>query len=449
MKKIICLLTALTLLATTISVLAQTVEIKGVVISQDDGLAIPGVTVSIKGTTLGTTTDIDGNYTLTVPPDAQFLAFSYIGMKPQEVEIAGQTKINIILEADVQDIDEVVVTALGIKSEKKALGYSTSEVKSEELISTRTDNFATALGGKVAGLNITSTSSQGGSGTRIVLRGGSSITGSNEPLFVVNGVPFDADNEGTSSGLADIDPNSIESLSVLKGAAASALYGSRAANGVILITLKSGAMDSKPKVSFKHTSTFDKPYEIPLQKSWSQGVFDYNSQDWTYIDGENQYTSSSWGPKISDLDGVDYYDRWQVFKTGYTADNTFSVNGGNDKASYFVSYTNTTNNGVLDPLSYKRNSVNANTSFKFTQKLTVSSNALYSSQNIDRFEESNNNYTFMNTFLASPPSWNPNPIYREDGTIRLYRGGGREPYLYMMENTGIISNEKDLPALSR
>ncbi len=436
MKKIMTLLIAL-ILFSSISVFAQTVEIRGVVTSKDDGMAIPGVTVSVKGTTLGTVTNMDGNYTIKISSDAQTLVFSYIGMKSQEVEIAGQTTINVILESDVQDIGEVVVTALGIKSEKKALGYSTSEVKSEELMATRTGNFATALGGKVAGLNISSTSSQGGSGTRIVLRGGSSITGSNEPLFVVNGVPFDADNQGTSSGLADIDPNSIESLSVLKGAAASALYGSRAANGVILITLKAGAMDSKPQVSFKHTSTFDSPYEIPLQKSWSQGYYDFGAHDWNYVDGDNQYTSSSWGPRISDLDGVDYYDRWQTFKTGYTADNTFSVNGGNDKATYFVSYTNTSNNGVLDPLSYKRNAVNANTSFKFTKKLTVSSNALYASQDIDRFEESNENYAFMNTFLASPPSWNPNPIYREDGTIRLYRGGGREPYLYMMDNTGI------------
>ena len=435
MKKIMTLLITL-ILFPTVLVFAQTVEIRGVVTSQDDGIAIPGVTVSVKGTTMGTTTDMDGNYSIKVPTETKTLVFSYIGMKTKEVEVKGRIQINAVMEPDVLDIDEVVVTALGIKSEKKALGYSTSEVKSDELVATRTDNFATALGGKVAGLNITTTSSQGGSGTRIVLRGGSSITGSNEPLFVVNGVPFDADNEGTSSGLADIDPNSIESLSVLKGAAASALYGSRAANGVILITLKSGALESKTKINFKHTSSFDKAYEIPLQKTWAQGVFDFSSQSWKYIDGENQYTSSSWGPRISELDGVDYYDRWDVFKTGYTADNTLSINGGSERASYFVSYTNTMNNGVLDPLNYDRSSVNANTSFEFTPRLTVSSNVLYSSQDIDRFEESNNNYTFMNTFLASPPSWNPNPVYREDGTIRLYRGGGREPYLYMLENTG-------------
>jgi TonB-linked SusC/RagA family outer membrane protein len=331
---------------------------------------------------------------------------------------------------------EIVVTALGIRSEKKALGYSTSEVKSDALTATKTNNFATALSGKVAGLNISTTSSQAGSGTRIVLRGGSSITGSNEPLFVVNGVPFDADNNGSSSGLADIDPNAIESLSVLKGAAASALYGSRAANGVILITLKSGARDSKPTITFKHTSSFDKIYEIPLQKSWAQGIFRSSIPGWVYYDGDSQYTSSSWGPRISDLDGVEYYDRWQVFRTGYTMDNTASVTGGSDLATYFVSYSNTTNDGVVGPLGYKRNSVNANTSFKVNSRLTVSSNVMYSNQDIDRMQEGNANYTFMNTLLASPPSWNPYPIYREDGSLRLFRGAGRDPYLYSLQSTG-------------
>ncbi len=435
MKKITTLLIAL-ILFPTISVFSQTVEIRGVVTSQDDGTAIPGVTVSVKGTTMGTTTDIDGNYSMKVPPATKTLVFSYIGMKTKEIDIAGRKKIDVAMKPDIQDIDEVVVTALGIKSEKKALGYSTSEVGSDELVATRTDNFATALSGKVAGLNITSTSSQGGSGTRIVLRGGSSITGSNEPLFVVNGVPFEADNNSSSSGLADIDPNAIESLSVLKGAAASALYGSRAANGVILITLKAGSMESKPKINFRHTSSFDKIYEIPLQKSWSQGTYDFDAKDWQYIDGDTQYTSSSWGPRISDLEGVDYYDRWQVFDTGYTADNTISINGGSDKATYYVSYTNTNNDGVVGNLGFKRNTVNANTSFSFTPKLKVSSNAMYSSQDIDRFEEGYNNYTFMNTFLASPNSWNPYPIYDDEGALRLYRGGGRDPYLYVLDNLG-------------
>lgn len=415
---------------------AQTRQIQGTVTSAEDGSGVPGVMIQVKGTTLGVMTDSEGKYTLAVPAGSNTLIFSFVGMKKVEVEIAGRNTVNVVMESDTQVMDEIVVTALGIRSEKKALGYSTSEVKSDELTATKTNNFATALGGKVAGLNISTTSSQAGSGTRIVLRGGSSITGTNEPLFVVNGVPFDADNNGSSSGLADIDPNAIESLSVLKGAAASALYGSRAANGVILITLKSGVADSKPTIAFKHTSSFDKIYEIPLQKTWAQGTFSTSTLDWVYINGDTQYTSSSWGPRISDLDGVDYYDRWQVFRTGYTMDNTVSVTGGTDKATYFVSYSNTSNDGVVGPLGYKRNSVNANTSFKVNSRLTVSSNVMYSNQDIDRMQEGNANYTFMNTLLASPPSWNPYPIYREDGSLRLFRGAGRDPYLYSLQSTG-------------
>ncbi len=415
---------------------SQTRQVQGTVTSAEDGSGVPGVMIQVKGTTLGVMTDSNGKYTLAVPAGSNTLVFSYVGMKKVEVEISGRNTVDVVMEPDTQVMDEIVVTALGIRTEKKALGYSTSEVKSDELTATKTNSFATALSGKVAGLNISTTSSQAGSGTRIVLRGGSSITGSNEPLFVVNGVPFDAENSGSSSGLADIDPNAIESLSVLKGAAASALYGSRAANGVILITLKAGATDSKPAVSFKHTSSFDKIYEIPLQKSWAQGTFSVSRNDWTYIDGETQYTSSSWGPRISDLEGVEYYDRWQVFRTGYTMDNTLSVTGGTDKATYFVSYSNTNNDGVIGPLGYKRNSVNANTTFKFTPKLTVSTNIMYSNQDIDRMEEGNANYTFMNTLMASPPSWNPYPIYREDGTLRLFRGAGRDPYLYTLQSTG-------------
>lgn len=436
-------------LVTVSAAFAQTRQVQGTVTSAEDGSGVPGVMIQVKGTTLGVMTDADGKYTLNVPAGSNTLVFSFVGMKRVEIEIAGRSTVDVVMESDTQVMDEIVVTALGIRTEKKALGYSTSEVKSDELTATRTSSFATALSGKVAGLSISTTSSQAGSGTRIVLRGGSSITGSNQPLFVVNGVPFDADNSGSSSGLADIDPNAIESLSVLKGAAASALYGSRAANGVILITLKSGAADQKPVVNFKHTSSFDKIYEIPLQKTWAQGTYNVALQDWVYIDGDNQYTSTSWGPKISDLEGVDYYDRWQVFRTGYTMDNTISVTGGTDKAQYFVSYSNTNNDGVVGPLGFARNSLNANTTFKFTPRLTVTSNAMYSNQDIDRMEEGNANYTFINTLIASPPSWNPYPIYREDGTLRLFRGGGRDPYLYTLQSTGNnITRERFVGSLS-
>ena len=417
------------------NVIAQDKQITGTVTDNLDQ-PIPGVSIIIKGTTTGTSADFDGNFTLRAS-SGDVLVFSYLGFATQEVAVGNQTEISIVLQEDVSELDEVVVTALGIKSDKRALGYATAQVDAEEIAAVKaTNNFVNSLSGKVPGVNISSTSSQPGSGTRIVIRGGSSITGSNQPLIVVNGVPFDAANGSGSSGLADIDPNAIENLSVLKGAAASALYGSQAANGVILITLKSGSFNSKPVITLSNSTSFDEIHEIPLQKKWSQGYWDAGAGDWTYIDGVTSFTSTSWGPKIAETPEAQYYDRWDVIKTGITNETNLSVSGGTADASYFVSYGNLSNNGILDPLDFKRNTLNANTSFRFTPKLTISSNIMYSKQNANRLAESSDNSSFMNTVLAGPNTWNPYPIYDETGKLRSYRGGSRDPYLWVLDNSG-------------
>jgi len=395
---------------------------------------LPGVSVVVKGTSTGTSTGTDGSYSINVTSGDVVLSFSFIGYVQQDIPVNGRTTINVTLAETSQQLQEVVVTALGIRSEKKALGYATATVDASSIAEVKSNNFVTALNGKVAGVQISTTSSQPGSGSRIIIRGGSSITGNNQPLFVVNGIPFDAANSGQSSGLADIDPNSIESLSILKGAAASALYGSSAANGVVLITLKSGTFDSKPVVTFSHSSSFDKIYEIPLQKTWAQGYWD--GSNWVYVDGETSKTSQSFGPRIADVPGAKYYDRWNIFNKGYTAENDISVTGGTQQTSYYVSFGNLSNQGVLEPMKFNRNSINANTSFKFTPKLTVSSNIMYSKQGGTRLTEDVSNSSFMNTLLASPNTWNPNPLRDEDGNLRLFRGGGRDPYLWTLQSSG-------------
>lgn len=402
---------------------------------------LPGASVVEKGTSNGTQTDFDGNFTIQVSGPNATLVVSYMGYDSQEVAINGQSSIAVSLEESAQALSEVVVTALGIKSDKRALGYATAQVDGDDISGVKaTNNFVNSLSGKVAGVQISSTSSQPGSGTRIVIRGGSSITGNNQPLIVVNGVPFDAANSSTSSGLGDIDPNSIESLSVLKGASAAALYGSRAANGVLLITTKSGEFESKPVITFSNSVSFDRIYEIPLQKTWSQGFWD--GSDWSYVDGETSFTSTSWGPRIEDVPGAQYYDRWDVFKTAFTNESTISASGGTSKASYFVSYSNLMNDGILDPLKFRRNSINANTSFKFTPKLTVSSSILYTTQKNSRLDEDSSNSAFMNTILAAPNTWNPYPIYDEEGNLRSFRGGSRDPYTWLLDNVG-DNNERD------
>ncbi|MDX2415353.1 MAG: SusC/RagA family TonB-linked outer membrane protein [Bacteroidales bacterium] len=397
---------------------------------------IPGATVVVVGTSVGISTDMDGNYRITVPEGATALKFSFIGYQDLEVPINGRSRIDVVLQHALEDAGEVVVTALGIRTEKKALGYSVTEVNSEDIVAAKSTSFAEALSGKVSGMQITSVGGQVGSGTRIVLRGGSSINGNNQPLFVVNGVPFDAAIGGQSSGLADIDPASIDNISVLKGAAASALYGSRAANGVVLITTKSGSFNSKPQVTFSHSTSFDKIWEMPLNEIWAQGQWSGTNQEWTYYDGETQKSSSSWGPRISDLPGAELYDRWQIFDTGITLDNSLSVTGGNEQASYYLSVSDYNNTGVLPTQGFRRNSINANTKFKFTDKLTVSSNVMYSRQTGQRMAEGGANNDFMNSLQAAPTTWNPNPIYDDNGDIRLYRGGGRDPYLWVLENFG-------------
>jgi Outer membrane receptor for ferrienterochelin and colicins len=229
-------------------VMAQEIRISGVVTAKEDGLPMPGVSVFVKGTTIGTITDFDGKYSLSVP-QGSVMVYSFIGMTTQEIHVGAVTSINVVLQSDATDLEEVVVTALGVKREKKALGYAMQEVKGDELMQAREANLANALTGKVSGVQIIRSSNGPGGSSKIQLRGSNSITGLNQPLIVVDGVPVDnftgADNNNywnpsadMGNGLSDINPDDIESMSVLKGASAAALYGSRAGSGVILITTK-------------------------------------------------------------------------------------------------------------------------------------------------------------------------------------------------------------------
>ena len=231
---------------------AQDRDISGKVISSDDGLPIPGVQVVVKATSIGTVTGLDGKYSLSVPASATTLVFSFIGMTPQEITIGSQTSIDISMEPDVFNIEGVVVTALGISREKKSLGYATQELSGDELNQVKSNNFISTLSGKAAGVQVKSTGNMGGS-SNVIIRGSSSITGNNQALIVIDGIPVNNDNTNTDDQIrgrhgydfgnaaSDINPADIEVTNILKGAAATALYGSRAANGVIIITTKKGA----------------------------------------------------------------------------------------------------------------------------------------------------------------------------------------------------------------
>ena len=289
-------------------VTAQTSRVTGLVTSEEDGQPVVGASILVNGTTLGTITDIDGKFTIAnVPSSAKTLRISYVGMISQDVSIKPGV-IKVVLKSDAKALDEVVVTAMGISREKKALGYAVQDVKSDQLTQAANSNLAGALQGKVSGLDVKPSSGMPGASSQITIRGARSFSGDNTPLYVIDGMPVtstpdvstDIQNNGSVSGAdfanraVDIDPNDIESINILKGQAASALYGIRASNGVIIITTKSGKglEKGKPQVSFSSNVSFDVVGRLPeFQKTYAQGsggVFSTTS-------------GTSWGPKISEL----------------------------------------------------------------------------------------------------------------------------------------------------
>lgn len=273
----------------------QKITVKGIALDEA-GEPLIGASVSEKGTTNGTMTGVDGDYSLTVPANAT-LVVTFVGYLSQEIPLNGQKTVDFTLKEDSKMLDEVVVTALGIKRDKKSLGYAMQEVKGDQLTETRDANVANALAGKVAGLQIKQSGTGVTGSSRIVLRGGNSIAGNNQPLVVVDGVPIDSSTGGTDdfwgnhsvdkgSSMADISPDDIESISVLKGPAAAALYGSRAGNGVIMITTKTGKNQKGIGISYNSNLTFERPMQLPKYQN-------------TYGQGENgkyvQNSVGSWG----------------------------------------------------------------------------------------------------------------------------------------------------------
>ncbi len=401
-------------------VTAQTSKVTGVVTSADDGEPVVGASILVKGTTTGTITDIDGKFTINnVPSNAKVLVVSYVGMISQEVLIKPGS-LKIVLKSDAKALDEVVVTAMGISREKKALGYAVSEVKGDEMIKARggLSNPVNALQGKVAGLQISSgTGSMGGS-SKILIRGVSSISGNNQPLFVIDGVPVegtDFNSTDTQRGgggydygnlVQDINPDDIENISVLKGANAAALYGSRANNGVVMITTKKGKKDEGYGVSFNTSIGFEVVNKLPkLQRLYGGGYgtdfeqVEINGKTYNYPD---YATDESWGPKLEGQDVLSWYDlaKWEAagkignpttskwvapandvkdfFKTGVSFTNNISISQSSDKATMRISYTNTDLKGYLPNSTMTKNVFNVSGStFSADKKFEAFTNVTY------------------------------------------------------------------------
>jgi len=286
------------------SVLAQERVISGKVTSEEDGTPLPGVNIVLQGTTNGTVTDSDGNYRLSVPASGGTLVLSFIGLRTQEVPIGDQSVVSVSLSLDVQQLTEVVVTAQGIQQDKRALGYAVTTVGTEQIANRPEADISRVLQGKIPGVNITSTSGVTGSGTNIIIRGYSSITGSNQPLFVVDGVPYNSGTNSvtgfadggltTSSRMMDLDPNSIESVSVLKGLSATVLYGDQGRNGVILVTTKTGGKVAKgAEVTVTQSYFRNTIASLPdYQNNYGGGFQQDTPISWFY---------SNWGANFADV----------------------------------------------------------------------------------------------------------------------------------------------------
>jgi TonB-linked SusC/RagA family outer membrane protein len=362
---------------------AQTREITGTVTSAEDGMPIPGVSVFVKGTTLGTITNIDGEFELKVPDDAKELVVSFVGMKTTSVVLGAASNYTVSMNPDLVGIDEVVVTAIGIERSAREVGYSMSKVNEEQLVMAKSPTLATGLQGKVAGLQITTTSTGVNPDQRVVLRGNRSFTGNNQALLVLDGVPV------SLSYLTSLNPNDVQDISILKGANASALYGSDAANGVIMVTTKQGSKD-KIQIQFSNTTTFDKVAYLPdMQERFGSGSSSDIYGNPVYEPYENQQYGHEYNGEMIEIGVADEYGNIQMvpyspikgekenfFETGLTMQNDLSFSAGSDQGSFFISLQDATVKGVLPKDELRRDAVRFNGTRKY-KGFTAKSNVTF------------------------------------------------------------------------
>ncbi|WNJ20170.1 SusC/RagA family TonB-linked outer membrane protein [Pontibacter sp. G13] len=429
--------------------------------------------VTVKGTTIGVATDEEGKFSMEIPESAKFLVVRFVGYVSQELEIGDRSTFNITLEEDNLELDEVVVTAVGLETNRRALGYSIQNVDASEVIDAREVNLVDGLNGKVAGVTVVSASGSPGASSSIRVRGSTSINGSNSPLFVVDGVPIDNSTDGNGVGgvdqsnrAIDINPNDIEDITILKGAAASALYGVRAANGAVIITTKSG-QSGKQQINVSFAYTADQVNKLPgRQFSYSQGRPTDIDPDPDVVNlqlvhnGPETGEGFSWGPALSELEydgdesyqydlngrlvpkgtgnGVpaNAYDPYTFFKTGRTLDMNASVSGGTNRISYYLSGGRLDQAGIVPNSTFIRNTFKTKIDATITDRLTAGISANFVNSGGSRIQRGSNIRGVMLGLLRTTPSFdNGNGLVGQagaddvdtyvaaDGTQRSYRAG--------------------------
>ena len=393
-------------------------------VTDNSGVPLPSVNVIEKGTTNGTSSDFDGNFELNVSSSTATLVFSSLGFATKEVAIAGQSRINVSLDEDAEQLGEVVVTALGIKKEAKAIGYATTEVGGEELSTVKVTNAINSLQGKVAGVSITSNSTGAAGSSRVVIRGNNTLTGNNQPLYIVDGIPIGNDNNGAAGlwggndggdGISSINPDDIQSVRVLKGGAATALYGSRGGNGVILITTKNGSAQQKGfGVEVSSSVTFDalNTNILDFQTEYGQGTrarvpaneaeaFDLGTSSWgARLDGS---------PVVQWDGGVRPYsyvgnNASHFYRTGTTFINTVALSSNSENSNSRLSLSNMDNEDIMPNAGLNRKSISLNTGATLSEKITTQVNAKYiveKVQNRPRLSDAPGNANFTVALLPA------------------------------------------------
>ena len=413
----------------SLPLLAQDVTVTGKVTSSEDGSVLPGVNIAVKGTTRGTSTDGTGTYQLNAPKGAT-LVYSFIGFSNQEIAIGNQSTINVSLVTDASQLQEVVVTALGIKRDAKSISFATQQIGQEQLQVVRQADAGNALAGKIAGLQVLSQAgSKLGQGAVVRIRGAASLVDKN-PLYVVDGTPLNSDS-GTPASL-DINPDDIETISVLKGPNATALYGQRGDAGVIVVTTKKGLKRNGIGIDVNSTTTFDQVNVIPkFQNEYGGGgesdwrTFTYapgNPAEWKALDGQKYHDYSddaSWGPRIDGSQYIPWYAWYpnnpysfqtatysaqpnnvrNFYNTGRTLNNGITLRTGGDGYSARISYTNLNQTGILPNTSLKRNYITAATTYDLGKHLTAGVNFNYTTETVNgNFDDGYGNYSGAGSF---------------------------------------------------
>ncbi len=457
------------LLFSTIVLQAQSTTVSGRIMDES-GVGIPGVTVLLAGTAQGTVTDIDGRYRLSLNSAEPVLVISSIGFATQEVPVSGRSSIDITLVESTAVLSEVVVTALGIERDRKALGYAVQQVDGAQVSENRNTNLVNSLSGKVAGLQVTGANNGLGASSRMVIRGENSLNiNSNSPLIVVDGSPINNDTYGTGgnstaqadlptdygNAAADINPDDIASISILKGAAAAALYGSRAANGVVLITTKSGQAGQGIGVQLSSSLTFSTPLVLPQVQTRYGGGWDndYASNFGTNFGpslDENREIVQDGAPGFESGESTPFQHRYRLedfFETGTSSSNSIAISGGSEKGSFKLAYANSFNTGIVPNTDLDRHSFSINTDYHLSDRWKLQFSATGNSNGSDNLSTSGYGgqgimYALLWNYTNVDLDWLRDYWLEEDKVQRNIFTWGDNPFLIANEHINAFDKNR-------